>query len=124
MTSHRISSAARRAPANPEARGGAPAAAKADLLKDAPPTWAVRLTVGDHRLLTRFWSEHGKLCGHVYLESAWLPENESRFSENDHIQSVTGKIRAICNLESISLEFALIRGPGPAVLPVTRIVRY
>ena len=35
---------------------------------------AVRLTVGDPRLLTRFWPENGKLRGHAYLEirmSAW-----------------------------------------------------
>jgi hypothetical protein len=29
---------------------------------------AVRLTVGDPRLLARFWPENGKRRGHVYLE--------------------------------------------------------
>ena len=32
--------------------------------------------------------------------------------------------RLICNLGNISLGFALIHGPEPAVLPVARIVRY
>ena len=34
---------------------------------------AVRLTVGDPRLLARFWPEIGKLCGHVYLEIRMSP---------------------------------------------------
>jgi hypothetical protein len=47
------------------------------------------------------------------------------YQRNDHIQNIAEGIFAqICNQERIPLGFALIRGPEPAVLPVTRIVRY
>jgi hypothetical protein len=42
---------------------------------------AVRLTVGDPRLLARSWPEIGKLCGHVYLEIRMSPGNKSQLPE-------------------------------------------
>jgi len=84
----------------------------------------VRLTVVDPRLLTRFCAEMASSAGMPARKSACPPGNKSRPSENDHIQHAAREIfRLICNQERIPLVFALIRGLGPAMLPVTRIVR-
>jgi hypothetical protein len=107
ITSHRIRSAARRARANPEARGRGPAAAMADLLPAADNSHicsgeslvselravplpssghthlAVRLTVGDAASSPVSGLKLASPAGMSTWKSACLPENESRLPENN-----------------------------------------
>jgi len=85
---------------------------------------AVRLTVGDPRLLARFWPENWQALRACLPGNPHVP-HEIRVGYQNNITSrmLRGDSRLVCNWESISLGFALIRGPGPASLPVTGIVR-
>jgi hypothetical protein len=150
LKSHGISSAARRVRTKAEARGcgpggidGGPTPAAdnphvcsgkslvsglraAPLPSSGRTHLAVRLTVGDPSPSPVSGLKNGKPRRHFYREIR-ISTRKMRaiYQRNDHIQNIAEGIFAqICNQERIPLGFALIRGPEPAVLPVTRIVRY
>jgi hypothetical protein len=117
LTSHGISSAARRARASAETRGRGPSGdgrpapgrdnphicsgkSRVSGLRAVPlPSSGrthlpVRLTVVDPRLLTRFCAEMASSAGMPARKSACPPGNKSRPSENDHLQNAAREISA------------------------------
>ena len=120
LPSHGISSAARRARANAEARGCGPSSAgrpaqaadnphigsgksrvsrlRAEPLPSSGRTHLpVRLTVGDPRLLTRFCAEMASSAGMPARKSACCQEIRAGYQRMIHPECCGGDFRTICN---------------------------
>jgi hypothetical protein len=133
--------------ANAEAGGSGPAAAMANLLPAADDPHicsrislvpelravpllssgrthlAVQLTVADPASSPVSGLNMASSAGMSTWKSACHLEMRAGCQRMITSRSFREAFRSICNLENISLGFALIHDPEPAVLPVTRIVR-